>query len=110
MLGLQLDNLNAGQKHHKKVDGEEDVLVYIERNRHVSMSEKIKCECNTDDDELDTSLCANFFQGRDQMCLALRTMLKKQRKKHIKALRCPLVVPCQMARLLDGGDDYRLHH
>ncbi|KAL1268497.1 hypothetical protein QQF64_033860 [Cirrhinus molitorella] len=62
MLGLQLDNPNAGQKHRKKVGGEEDVLVYIERNRHVSMSEKIKCECNTDDDELDTSLCANFFQ------------------------------------------------
>ncbi|RXN16065.1 ATP-dependent DNA helicase PIF1-like protein [Labeo rohita] len=31
MLGLQLDNPNAGQKHRKKVGGEEDVLVYIER-------------------------------------------------------------------------------
>uniref|UniRef100_A0A8C1ZIB2 ATP-dependent DNA helicase n=1 Tax=Cyprinus carpio TaxID=7962 RepID=A0A8C1ZIB2_CYPCA len=32
MLGLQLDNPNAGQKHRKKVRGEEDVLVYIERS------------------------------------------------------------------------------
>ncbi|RXN32331.1 replicase helicase endonuclease [Labeo rohita] len=32
MLGLQLDNPNAGQKHRKKVGGEEDVLVYIERS------------------------------------------------------------------------------
>ncbi|RXN35760.1 ATP-dependent DNA helicase PIF1-like protein [Labeo rohita] len=32
MLGLQLDNLNPGQKHRKKVQGEEDVLVYIERS------------------------------------------------------------------------------
>ncbi len=32
MLGLQLDNPSAGQKHRKKVRGEEDVLVYIERS------------------------------------------------------------------------------
>ncbi|KAL1268528.1 hypothetical protein QQF64_033891 [Cirrhinus molitorella] len=32
MLGLQLDNLNASQKHSKKVGGEEDVMVYIERS------------------------------------------------------------------------------
>ncbi|XP_026084957.1 uncharacterized protein LOC113060278 [Carassius auratus] len=32
MLGLQLDNPNAGQKHRKKVRGEEDVLVYIEKS------------------------------------------------------------------------------
>ncbi|KAK3521050.1 hypothetical protein QTP86_031798 [Hemibagrus guttatus] len=32
MLGLQLDNPNAGQKHRKKVQGQEDVLVYIARS------------------------------------------------------------------------------
>ncbi|XP_053360312.1 ATP-dependent DNA helicase PIF1-like [Clarias gariepinus] len=31
-LGLQLDNPNAGQKHRKKGQGEDDVLVYIERS------------------------------------------------------------------------------
>ncbi|XP_051734295.1 uncharacterized protein LOC127504021 [Ctenopharyngodon idella] len=32
MLGLQLDNPNAGKKHRRKVQGEEDDLVYIERS------------------------------------------------------------------------------
>ncbi|XDV15054.1 hypothetical protein PO909_015202 [Leuciscus waleckii] len=32
MLGLQLDNPNTGKKHRKRVQGEEDDLVYIERS------------------------------------------------------------------------------
>ncbi len=32
MLGLQLDNPNAGKKHRKRVQGEEDDFVYIERS------------------------------------------------------------------------------
>lgn len=35
MLGLQPDNPNAGKKHHRRVQGEEDDLVYIERSKNI---------------------------------------------------------------------------
>ncbi len=35
MLGLQLDSPNAGQKYRKRVQDDEDNLVYIERSRKI---------------------------------------------------------------------------
>lgn len=44
MLGVQLDNPNAGKKHHRKVQGEEDDLAYIKRSDESLRKGAVRCQ------------------------------------------------------------------